>query len=75
MKAIIQPRIAQAGKVRIQVITISLAIPHRTAERRLVAPTPIIAVLIQCVVLTGIPRYEEAQCKKVRNANLSPYKM
>ena len=54
--AISHPRIAQAGKVIIQVITIFLAIPHLTAERRLVAPTPIIAVLAQCVVLTGIPR-------------------
>ena len=35
-----------------------LAIPHLTAERRLVAPTPIIEVLIQCVVLTGIPKCE-----------------
>ena len=45
--AISQPRIAQAGKVTIQVITIFLAISHFTAERRLVAPTPIIAVLAQ----------------------------
>lgn len=45
--AISQPRIAQAGKVTIQVITIFLAIFHLTAERRLVAPTPIIAVLAQ----------------------------
>jgi len=56
--AIIQPRMAQAGKVKIQVKTIFLAIPHRTAERRLVAPTPMMAALIQCVVLTGIPRCE-----------------
>jgi hypothetical protein len=28
--------------------------PHRTAERRLVAPTPIMAPVIVCVVLTGI---------------------
>jgi hypothetical protein len=46
------------GKVAIQVNTMSLAIPHLTAERRLVAPTPIIAVLMQCVVLTGIPKCE-----------------
>jgi len=53
-----QPRIPQAGKVKSQVNTIFLAIPHRTAERRLVAPTPIIEVLTQCVVLTGIPKCE-----------------
>ena len=45
--AINQPRMAQAGKVTTQVITIFLAIPHLTAEKRLVAPTPIIAVLAQ----------------------------
>ena len=57
-EAIIQPRMPQAGKVKIQVNTILLAIPHLTAERRLVAPTPIIALLAQCVVLTGIPKCE-----------------
>ena len=56
--AISQPRRPQAGKVKIQVHTIFRAIPHLTAERRLVAPTPIIAVLMQCVVLTGIPKCE-----------------
>ena len=55
-EAIIHPRIPQTGKVKIQVNTIFLAIPHLTAERRLVAPTPIIALLAQCVVLTGMPR-------------------
>jgi len=48
----------QAGNVRIQVRTISLAIPQRTAERRCVEPTPMMEVLIQCVVLTGMPKNE-----------------
>ena len=52
----IQPVAAQMGKVRIQAATMFLATPHLTAERRQVAPTPIIAPLMQWVVLTGIPR-------------------
>lgn len=31
--------------------------PQRTAERRLVAPTPIIEPVMVCVVLTGILRF------------------
>ena len=46
------------GKVSIQAITILPATPQRTAEKRLVAPIPIMAVLATWVVLTGIPRYE-----------------
>lgn len=56
--AISQPRMPQIGKVSIQANTILRAMPQRTAERRLVAPTPIIEVLIQCVVLTGMPKCE-----------------
>ena len=36
--------------------TILLARPQRTAERRFVAPTPTIAPVIVCVVLTGMPK-------------------
>ena len=32
--------------------------PQRTAEKRRVAPTPIIEELMQWVVLTGMPRNE-----------------
>ena len=46
---------ADAGMVRIHAQTIRRAMPQRTAERRLVVPTPIIAPVIVCVVLTGIP--------------------
>src|SRR5664279_6312480 len=46
---------ADAGMVRTQAQTIRRATPQRTAERRLVVPTPIIAPVIVCVVLTGIP--------------------
>ena len=31
------------------------ATPHRTADNRCAAPTPTIAPVIVCVVLTGIP--------------------
>ena len=43
------------GKVRIHAVTISNVTPQRTAENRLVAPTPTMAVLIVCVVLKGMP--------------------
>ena len=46
------------GNVNTQAITILPAIPQRTAENLLVAPTPITAELTQCVVLTGIPSCE-----------------
>ena len=35
--------------------TIRRATPQRTADNRCVAPTPTIAPVIVCVVLTGIP--------------------
>jgi len=41
--------------VRIQARTIFPANPQRTPESRFVAPTPMIAPVIVCVVLTGIP--------------------
>src|SRR5215470_14948771 len=46
---------AEAGTVRIHAHTMRPATPQRTAERRLVAPTPTIAPVMVCVVLTGIP--------------------
>src|SRR6266568_4816306 len=46
---------AEAGIVSTQAHTIRRATPQRTAERRVVAPTPTIAPVIVCVVLTGIP--------------------
>src|SRR6185437_7750863 len=46
---------ADAGIVRTQAHTIRVATPHRTAERRPVEPTPIMAPVMVCVVLTGMP--------------------
>ena len=46
---------AERGMVSIQAQTICLATPHRTAERRLVAPTPEMAPVMVWVVLTGMP--------------------
>src|SRR5256885_454070 len=46
---------AAAGMVRIHAQTIRPAIPQRTADRRLVAPTPTIDPVIVWVVLTGMP--------------------
>ena len=47
--------IPQPGKVRIQAVTISPTIPQLTDDKRFAAPTPIMAVVLVCVVLTGIP--------------------
>ena len=44
-----------AGIVTIQAITMLPAIPHRTAEVRRAAPTPIIAPVMVWVVDTGTP--------------------
>ena len=46
---------AEAGIVMIHAQTIRRATPQRTADSRWIAPTPIIAPVIVCVVLTGIP--------------------
>ena len=51
--------IAHPGKVRTHVSTISFTTPRLIAESLFVAPTPMIAVVFVCVVLTGIPRTEE----------------
>ena len=48
--------IAQAGMVRTQAQTTRPAMPHRTALRRFSDPTPTIAPVIVCVVLTGTPQ-------------------
>ena len=42
--------------VRIHAQTIRPATPQRTADSRLIEPTPMIAPVIVCVVLTGTPR-------------------
>ena len=41
------------GKVSTQAATMLRATPQRTAERRLVAPTPMTAEVIVCVVEIG----------------------
>src|SRR5438552_4723435 len=48
--------IAEAGIVRIHAHTICRATPQRTADSRFTAPTPVMAPVIVCVVLTGMPR-------------------
>ena len=45
----------QAGMVSTQAMTIWPAMPQRTADRRRVAPTPMIAELMVWVVDTGMP--------------------
>ena len=45
---------ALTGIVSIHATNRLRVIPHLTAERRFVAPTPIIAPVMVCVVLTGI---------------------
>ena len=47
--------IALTGMVSIQAHNKLTVTPHLTALKRLVAPTPIIAPVMVCVVLTGIP--------------------
>ena len=49
------PTPAEAGIVMIHAQKILRATPHRTADKRFVAPTPMIAEAITWVVLTGIP--------------------
>jgi len=49
------PIAAAAGIVRIHAHTIWPATPQRTAESRLVAPTPTMAPVIVCVVLMPTP--------------------
>lgn len=50
---------AAPGMVNIQVIIMWFATPQRTADKRCVAPTPIIEVEITCVVLMGAPSMEK----------------
>ncbi len=47
---------AAAGMVNSHAQTIWPATPHRTADHRLVAPTPTMAPVMAWVVLTGMPR-------------------
>ena len=47
---------AAAGRVITQATTMSPATPQRTALRRFVAPTPMMEVVIVCVVETGAPK-------------------
>src|SRR5579862_2901736 len=46
---------AEAGMVSTHAQMMRLATPQRTAESRCVVPTPTIAPVMVCVVLTGIP--------------------
>lgn len=55
-KYITEPTIAETGMVRIHAQKIFVVTPHFTAETPFLAPAPIIAPVIVCVVLTGIPK-------------------
>src|SRR5580658_5920680 len=48
---------ALTGMVNIQAHSRLIVTPHLTAERRLVAPTPMIDPVMVCVVLTGMPSF------------------
>ena len=51
----ITARIAVTGIVSSQAMMRSLVTPQRTAEVRLLTPTPMIAPVLVCVVLAGTP--------------------
>ena len=57
----INPISPQPGKVRIQVNTISFTTFQFTADSRLAAPTPMMAVVFVWVVDTGMPVSEESR--------------
>ena len=57
--AMIKPSRPQPGKVSTQASAISPTILQFTAESLRDAPTPMIAVVFVCVVLTGMPVSEE----------------
>src|SRR5882762_9259752 len=50
---------ALTGIVSIQAQRRLMVTPQRTADNRLVAPTPMIEPVIVCVVLTGTPSFSE----------------
>ena len=58
--AVINPNNPHPGNVNIHARVISFTIFQLTADNLLEAPTPIIAVVFVCVVLTGIPVAEES---------------
>ena len=61
------PIAADAGIVRSQAHTICRATPQRTAESRRVAPTPMMAPVIVCVVLMPTP-----SCDALKIATAAP---
>src|SRR5678816_2467640 len=48
---------ALTGIVSTHAVRMFPATPHRTAEMRLLAPTPMMQALMQCVVDTGTPKW------------------
>lgn len=52
---------AEAGNVTTQAMAISRPTFHRTEPSRKTAPTPKMAPVIVCVVLTGIPKADRAR--------------
>ena len=63
--AIIKPKSPQPGKVHTQVSTSSFTTPQFTLLILRAAPTPMIAVVFVCVVLTGMPVREDRSRHRV----------
>jgi hypothetical protein len=61
ISAIRYPTKPQPGNVRTQAQTISLTVIQFTEDSRLAAPTPMMAVVFVCVVLTGKPQIDESK--------------
>ena len=51
------PSAAHTGIVRIHAPTMRRVTPHDTALRRVVAPAPMIELVMQCVVEVGSPKW------------------
>src|SRR5438552_14672450 len=58
---------AAAGMVSSHAQTIRPATPQRTADNRCAAPTPDIAPVMVCVVLTGMPKRSEEHTSELQS--------
>ena len=62
----------QAGRVKTQATTIFHPMPHRTAENRVEAPTPMMEDVITWVVLIGSPRWDATSMTVLREPIACP---
>ena len=61
-----KPNKPQPGKVSTQASVISFTMRQLTAESRLDAPTPMMAVVLVCVVLTGtLSQFKRSEAQKL----------